>query len=39
MDYKRKEVIGDCTLYLGDCMDIMPIIGKVDAADITFQNF
>ena len=22
MTYKRKEVIGDCTLYLGDCQDI-----------------
>lgn len=31
MTYKRKEVIGDCTLYLGDCMDIMPTLGKVDA--------
>jgi site-specific DNA-methyltransferase (adenine-specific) len=29
--WKRKEVIGDCTLYLGDCMDIMPTLGKVDA--------
>ena len=28
---KRKEVIGDCTLYLGDCMDILPTLGKVDA--------
>ena len=27
----RKEVIGDCTLYLGDCMEIMPTLGKVDA--------
>ena len=27
----RKEIIGDCTLYLGDCMDIMPTFGKVDA--------
>jgi len=27
----RKEVIGDCTLYLGDCMDILPTLGKVDA--------
>lgn len=27
----RKEVIGDCTLYLGDCMDVFPIIGDVDA--------
>lgn len=31
MKYKRKEVIGDCTLYLADCMDIMPNLGKVDA--------
>lgn len=29
--YKRVEKIGDCTLYLGDCMDIMPLLGKVDA--------
>lgn len=27
----RKEVIGACELYLGDCMDIMPTLGKVDA--------
>lgn len=31
MQYKRKEVIGDCTLYLADCMDVMPYLGKVDA--------
>lgn len=29
--WKRKEVIGDCTLYLGDCMEIVPHIGNVDA--------
>lgn len=29
--WKRKEVIGDCTLYLGDCMEILPTLGKVDA--------
>lgn len=29
--WKRKEVIGDCTLYLGDCLDILPTLGKVDA--------
>lgn len=29
--WKRKEVIGDCTLYLGDCRDILPKIGRVDA--------
>lgn len=31
MEYKRKEVIGDCTLYLADCMHVMPDLGKVDA--------
>jgi DNA modification methylase len=29
--WTRKEVIGDCTLYLGDCLSIMPALGKVDA--------
>jgi site-specific DNA-methyltransferase (adenine-specific) len=29
--WKRKEIIGDCTLYLGDCMSVMPTLGKVDA--------
>ena len=27
----RIERIGDCTLYLGDCREILPTIGKVDA--------
>ena len=27
----RVEQIGDCTLYLGDCLEIMPELGKVDA--------
>lgn len=27
----RKEVIGDCTLYCGDCRDIMPGLGEFDA--------
>lgn len=27
---KRKEVIGDCTLYLGDCLEILPLLGAVD---------
>lgn len=31
MTYKRKEIIGDCTLYLGDCVEVMPTLGKVDA--------
>lgn len=31
MSYKRKEVIGDATLYLGDCLEILPTLDKVDA--------
>ncbi|WP_374759232.1 DNA-methyltransferase [Brevundimonas diminuta] len=27
----RVEQIGDCTLYLGDCRDVLPTLGKVDA--------
>lgn len=27
----RKEVIGNCTLYLGDCMEVMPTLGEFDA--------
>ena len=27
----RKEIIGDCTLILGDCLEVMPTLGKVDA--------
>jgi DNA modification methylase len=29
--WTRKEVIGDCTLYLGNCLEVMPALGKVDA--------
>ena len=29
--WKRKEVFGDCTLYLGDCLEILPTLEKVDA--------
>ena len=29
--YQKKVVIGDCTLYLGDCLDIIPTLGKVNA--------
>lgn len=29
--WKRREVIGDATLYLGDCREILPALGKVDA--------
>ena len=28
---KRVEHIGDATLYLGDCLEIMPTLGKFDA--------
>jgi site-specific DNA-methyltransferase (adenine-specific) len=31
MTFIRKEVIGSCTLYLGDCIEVMPSLGKVDA--------
>ena len=31
MTFKRKEIIGDCALYLGDCLEVMPTLGKVDA--------
>ncbi len=27
---KRVEVIGNCELYLGDCLEIMPALGEVD---------
>lgn len=27
----RVEIIGDCTLYLGDCRDVLPHLPKVDA--------
>ena len=26
-----EEVIGDCRLILGDCLEVLPLIGKVDA--------
>jgi hypothetical protein len=29
--FQRKEIIGDCTLYLGDSLEIMPTFGMVDA--------
>lgn len=31
MSYQRKEIIGNATLYLGDCRDILATVGKVDA--------
>ena len=27
----REEHIGDCRLILGDCLEVMPLLGKVDA--------
>lgn len=30
--WKRKEIIGGQTLYLGDCREIMPVLGRFDAA-------
>ena len=32
--YRRKEIIGDATLYLGDCLEILPTLPKVDAVEI-----
>jgi DNA modification methylase len=29
--WQRRCVIGDCTLYLGDCLQVMPAVGPVDA--------
>lgn len=29
--FVREEIIGDCRLILGDCLEIMPTLGKVDA--------
>jgi DNA modification methylase len=29
--WKRRVVIGDCTLYEGDCLEVMPTLGKVAA--------
>ena len=27
----KPVIIGDATLYLGDCAEILPLLGKVDA--------
>lgn len=27
----RKEVIGDATMYLGDCLEVLPALDQVDA--------
>ena len=31
MTYQKKVVIGDATLYLGDCMDVLPTLGRFEA--------
>ena len=31
MSFQRKEKIGECTLYLGDCMEVMPSLKDMDA--------
>lgn len=31
MTYRRKEQIGNCTLYLGDCREVLPTLGEVDS--------
>jgi hypothetical protein len=28
--YIRKEVIGECVLYLGDCLQVLPDVGMAD---------
>ena len=30
-EWQRKEVIGNATLYLGDCTEFLPTVGEVDA--------
>lgn len=37
MSYQRKEVIGDATLYLGDCLEVLPTLGK-ESVDIAFTS-
>ena len=36
--YKVKREIGNATLYLGDCLEILPTLPKVDAV-ITDPSF
>lgn len=35
MTYQRKEIIGDATLYLGDCLDVLE---EIDAADAVITD-
>ena len=31
MPIKKEVIIGDCRLILGDCLEVMPLLGKVDS--------
>jgi hypothetical protein len=31
MAIQREEIIGPCRLLLGDCLEVLPLIGRVDA--------
>ena len=31
MTYQQKVIIGDCTLLLGDCREVLPTLGRFDA--------
>ena len=33
--WKRKEVIGDATLYLGDCLEILPTLEKMGLIEVS----
>lgn len=35
MTFLRKEIIGDCTLYLGNCLEVMPSLGGGGLAVVT----
>jgi len=35
--WKRKEVIGDCTLYLGDCLEVMATLAS-DSVDMIWTD-
>jgi DNA modification methylase len=37
--YKRKEIIGDCTLYLGNALDILPTLDRADlcVSDVPYR--
>ena len=41
MTYIRKEIIGDCVLYQGDCLKVMPTLGRVSHlfSDPPYEEF